>query len=506
MSRPMEFVAATALMLAPCVAAQQPPLIAPLQPAVARRQAVLILEQAGKFLSAAPDVYWSYPFRLAVQLSRAGNHDAAMAELQKTMEVANAQQSRYPHLETALIAAFENQWPSGDHDGLRLALPRIVEMAAAESGDPSGVSVIRRAAALEAKIGDPERARQWLATIPPDSGQYPDVLGDEAALRVKGGDLAGARKLASDKEEMIAARISSRIVDAQVEAADWSGADESATSISHALFKAEAFAKIGEARARTGDATGAAKEFARALDIAAQPPRWEGAMTEVAVGEARMGDFTGAMQIVKSEQKSTTQKPVDLARIASIAADAGEHDVARNIAAFAASLEKDLAEKDRTVLAASQIAAVQADVSDYEGAMATASLVPESSRQYVLLQISKEQAKLGDVAAAERTLAETPFGSRPSEHIVEAKAKKGDFNGALKAAANVMNYREQVLCAMAGAGHVEEALQIATQPNNPVMKVDLLIATARGLLDAADEAERKAQRDSNAGAATGAVK
>lgn len=404
---------------------------------------------------------------------------------------------------------------AGDRTGARAWINVALENAPLVTAERERVPVMNEVAKAQIAIGDLDAAQQTVQTIGGKNSLPTDRLADIAAAKAHAGNIAAAKLMTTGQDETATAAILEKVAEEQAVAKDFASALETASSIGSkstdtTTKKVEALLAIAEAQSKSGDEAGASASYARAVRVAANRQFFD---RLVALSEARTGRFEEALRLTGT---SSGTSAMDCMELAVLAGNAKRPDIARQLLSRArAAIEADLAKDSESVGTTDaaghpvdrkqdnlQILAIaQAQAGDIAGGLQTARALDETHRSYALGGIASEEARRGDIAGAEKTLAEDTERHTIPPELAQAKARAGDFEGAFQMARRGMPNGEietvfRTYCKLAVLEKCTAAASVMTFPLNKALALvgmaENLLGTTRPLLP---ELQRRLDRN-----------
>ena len=368
-----------------------------------------------------------------------------------------------------------------------------IAVAHAEAGDGEGAET-----AFDEAMAVAAQVEGWY---------YGKAFRSIARAQARTGDLRGALATASriedkyDQAEVLAAIAEARAKDGDAEGAAQAigQALEAAAWIDDEEDRAKALADIAVAQAEAGDAEGAAQSIGRALEVAARE-QWflnrSGAFLSIARSQAWMGDMPGAMatagRIEHELYLSFALQSIVRAQTKSGDAEGAAQSIQQALE-ITARLDAD--DPDWRSSEFADIAGLQAKAGDLSGAMATAARIEdEDDRVSALANIAGTQAKSGDAKSAAQSLeqaSEVAAGiesedarGRAHSRIANSQAEAGDFGAALATAKRIESEGIRAEClagiaeAQAEAGDFQGALATVQRIADGSYRAQALISIA----------------------------
>ena len=330
-------------------------------------------------------------------------------------------------------------------------------------------------------------------------------LADIAVAHAEAGDGEGA-EAAIEEAMAVAAQAEGwhrdwgfrRIARAQARTGDLRGALATASRIEDEGDQAEGLAAIAQARAKDGDAEGAAQSIGQALAVAARvhdTRERSGAFLSIARAQAKIGDYPGALATAERIDYEL-HFPWALEDIAAAQAHSGDTEGAtRSIQrALEATARIDDAYWRSSTFA--DIAAVQVKAGGNREALATAARIETVHfRVAAFAAIAAAQAEVGDAEGAAQSIEKAlalAAGMDNDEgrdgaldNVADAQAQWGDFGAALATAKRIENERMRaerlagIAGAQAEAGDFQGALATVQQITDVRYRAQALISIAR---------------------------
>ena len=362
-----------------------------------------------------------------------------------------------------------------------------------------------------AEAGETRRAMQSLelamtATAGIDGGlDRASRLADIAVAHAEAGDGEGA-EAAFEEAMAVAAQAEGwhrdwgfrRIARAQARTGDLRGALATASRIEDEGDQAEGLAAIAQARAKDGDAEGAAQSIGQALAVAARvhdTRERSAAFLSIARAQAKIGDYPGALATA-ARIDYELHFPWALEDIAAAQAHSGDTEgAARSIQqALEATARIDDAYWRSSTYA--DIAAVQVKAGGNREALATAARIETVHfRVAAFAAIAAAQAEVGDAEGAAQSIEKAlalAAGMDNDEgrdgaldNVADAQAQWGDFGAALATAKRIENERMRaerlagIAGAQAEAGDFQGALATVQRITDVPYRARALISIAR---------------------------
>jgi len=450
----------------------------------ARQQAILVLQRAEQISSNA--MQWNRPFllsKIAQALFLAGATDETKIVLRRAWDSfpSDADPKRRAWIVVDTMA--RAQASVGDKAGARDCIEHMKELLAGMPEAMQDSMLVEQVASVQIEIGDLADAEQTVQLLPAGDSARRKKIDELAAVRVRGGDLRGARRYAQGIEDSLASEVLQHIMAAQIQSGDLNAAAETAASIPSSSFQASARANLAVAQFQAGNAKAAKANLSCALKTASG---WDAALEDVAMAQARMGDFAAATTTLSSiEDHDYSPKSGWFAELALLAFKSDHEDLVPGLLSRAMESTKLFPDDKTRSMRAQDVMLVRAETGDVPAALEFAAELPDDFRIRFLDQIATVQAKAGDITGAERTASQIPDSdAMPSAgEIALAKVKTKDFAGASQTAKWQETAQLETLKAQTRAGDLAGALSEVGNLRAPKMQVDAMVGIALGLLE-----------------------
>jgi RNA polymerase sigma factor (sigma-70 family) len=455
-------------------------------PAGARKTCQAALEVAGGVPNGRSKVL-ALALELAPTQAEAGDRAGVPQTLRQARQAADAIEDANQR-GNALLDIVRAQASVGDYEGALQTAKDCGEYEAAalqslawplrKPDRPTDRKALREAVA-RMKTKSESNQRQYLPAL--------------AAAQVEVGDLEGALQTVEPLGTW--KRIGLRaIAVAQARTGDTTGALKTARDIQQQQLRAEALLAVAGALAKAGDRAAARpvlEEVLRLVDAmqkgdatrpgaalesgrAAQIGQLQG---RIALTQFRLGDATTARRTAFAIQ-SGHERAWALLEIGIAEAAAGKRAEAREVLSLAAAVAESVRPSEDPSLAWADESAKAAILRGHESAKAA-----------TLRVIAEQQAKVGDVSEALRTVEsiatdqerETALGL-----IVPLQAAAGDVKEALRTLARIKDGSwkasalEGLVQAQVRAGDERGALAVVAEQTSPALKVSALLGMAKG--------------------------
>jgi tetratricopeptide (TPR) repeat protein len=463
----------------------------------ALQQAILVLQRAEQISSNA--IQWNRPFllsKIAQALFLAGATDETKTVLRRAWDSfpSDADPKRRAWILVNTMA--HAQASVGDNAGARDCIEHMKEVVAGVPEAMQDSMLVEQIASVQIEIGDLAEAEQTVQLLPAADSARRNQVGELAAVCVRSGDLAGARRYARGLEDSLASEVLQHIMAAQIESGDLAAAAETASSIPSSGFQASARANLAVAQFHAGNPKAATANLSRALKMASGG---DAALKDVAMAEAGMGDFAAATMTVSSiKDHDYLPKSEWFADLALLAFKSNHEGLVPDLLSRAMESTKLFLDDKARSMHAQQVMLVRAETGDVPAALEFAAELPDDFRIRFLDQIATIQAKAGDITGAERTASQIPdpYAMPSAGEIALAKVKTKDFAGASQTAKWQEAAQLETLRAQTRAGDLAGALSEVDNLRAPKMQVDALVGIARGLLEGPAPGESNSPRDS----------
>ena len=344
-------------------------------------------------------------------------------------------------LDLAMTAAEGGQ--GENHFELRSALSTIIKTMAKLGDAGLSARTITRVKTIAQRVEDDEDRASAFSDIAEAQAKAGDALGAAESFQRALDAVAEITHQGTQDSHLF------NVANSQMRAGDFLGARTTAGRITHKESRAISFCSIAEAQAKAGDAGGAAHSIRQALTIAQQIREDADrlyVLNYIAEAQAETGDSEGAANSVKQLLARSDDIRVDwtekspLIQVTATQARLGDFH-----GAFSTALR--IKDDDQRDWAFKGISATQARLGDLHGAFSTALRIKDDNhRAWAFKGIAEAQVEAGDAAGTARSMrqalaAAAQFNEGEADYLLrnlgKTQARLGDFRGALATAQRI---------------------------------------------------------------------
>jgi serine protease Do len=233
-------------------------------------------------------------------------------------------------------------------------------------------------------------------------------------------------------------------------------------------------------------------QFDKALQVAERiwiPPQFDRqsyAYAEIAIAMARAGQYDQALQVTKKTSDASLRS-YGLSSIVEAMAEAGERERALNISDQALPLAKSIKDEKERSSALAEVAIAMAKTGQFDKALQIAKDVSDkylARNSYALSGIIKEMAKVGQFDRAQQIakgIKDGKFRASALVGIVEGMAKAGQFDKAIEVSQLIKDGDKAIQKRSLGLSCIAAAMAKAEQPDRAEQTYSLALQAAQGI-------------------------